>query len=293
MSLQEDFIKEIQFEKRYSIHTVVAYKKDLAQFIQYMNELIGDFDFNDVATKQVRTWVVSMMNQGITPRSINRKLAALKSFYKFLMKHGKAESSPASTVTIPKMGKKLPVFVQEDNLNNLLDMDMFGKDYEGTRDKVIISLLYGTGIRLSELKNLEMLNLDMNEHTIKVTGKGNKERIVPYPQSIEVPINEYLKFREEIGGKSGFLLLTSDGKQLYDKLIYRVVNKHLSKVTTVSKRSPHVLRHSFATHLLNRGADINAVKELLGHSNLSATQIYTHTTFEKLKEIYKQSHPRD
>jgi integrase/recombinase XerC len=293
MSLQEQFLKELQFDKRYSPHTIVAYKKDLAQFIQYMNESVGDFEFKEVNRKQIRSWVVYLMNSGVKPISINRKLATLKSFYKFLMKYELVEDSPAKLVTVPKIRKKLPVFVQEENLNNLLDFDMFEKDYEGTRDKTIISLLYGAGIRLSELKNLEISNLDMTEHTIKVVGKRNKERIIPYPSSIEIPIKEYLKFREEIGGKSVFLLLTSNGKQLYDKLIYRVVKKYLSKVTTVSKRSPHVLRHSYATHLLNRGADVNAVKELLGHSNLSATQIYTHTTFEKLKEIYKQSHPRD
>ncbi|MBP7507218.1 MAG: tyrosine-type recombinase/integrase [Prolixibacteraceae bacterium] len=293
MSLQEQFLKELQFDKRYSSHTIVAYKKDLAQFVQFMNESVGDFEFKDVNRKQIRSWVVYLMNSGVKPVSINRKLATLKSFYKFLMKYDLVEESPAKLVTVPKVRKKLPVFVQEENLNNLLDFDMFEKDYEGTRDKAIISLLYGAGIRLSELKNLEISNLNMTEHTIKVLGKRNKERIIPYPSSIELPIKEYLKFREEIGGKSVFLLLTSDGKQLYDKLIYRVVKKHLSKVTTVSKRSPHVIRHSYATHLLNRGADVNAVKELLGHSNLSATQIYTHTTFEKLKEIYKQSHPRD
>ncbi len=293
MSLQEEFLKELQFDKRYSPNTLVAYKKDLAQFVQYMNELVGDFEFKEVDRKQIRSWVVLLMKSGVMPTTVRRKLATLKSFYKFLMKYGHVVSSPAQLVAVPKIGKKLPIFVQEENMNNLLDFDMFEKDYEGTRDKAIISLLYGAGVRLSELKNLEIFNLDMTEHTIKVLGKRNKERIIPYPPSIEQPIKEYLKFREEIGGKSVFLLLTSDGKQLYDKLIYRVVKKYLSMVTTVSKRSPHVLRHSYASHLLNRGADINAVKELLGHSNLSATQIYTHTTFEKLKEIYKQSHPRD
>lgn len=293
MSLQEEFLKELQFDKRYSSHTIVAYKKDLAQFVQYMNESVGDFEFKEVDRKQVRSWVVLLMKSEVKPTTVRRKLATLKSFYKFLMKYGHVVASPAQHVTVPKVGKKLPIFVQEENMNNLLDFDMFEKDYEGTRDKAIISLLYGAGVRLSELKNLEIYNLNMTEHTIRVLGKRNKERIIPYPPSIEQPIKEYLKFREEIGGKSVFLLLTSDGKQLYDKLIYRVVKKYLSMVTTVSKRSPHVLRHSYASHLLNRGADINAVKELLGHSNLSATQIYTHTTFEKLKEIYKQSHPRD
>jgi integrase/recombinase XerC len=292
MSLQEDFIKHLKYEKRYSDHTVVAYKNDLAQFIQFMNGSSEDFEFGSITSKQIRSWVVSLMGQGVQPRSINRKISTLKSFYKYMMIQGVLSENPATLVTLPKVGKKLPTFVQEENLNQLLDFDFFGHDFVGTRDKTIISLLYGTGIRLAELKNLEVQNINMIEHTIKVLGKRNKERIIPYPISIEVPMKEYLCFREEIDGKSKFLLLTFDGKQVYDKLIYRVVNKYLSMVTTISKKSPHVLRHSFATHLLNNGADLNAVKELLGHSNLSATQIYTHTTFEKLKEIYKQSHPR-
>ncbi len=292
MSFQEDFIKHLKFEKRYSEHTVVAYKEDLVQFTQYMNELNGDFDFSLVTPKQIRGWVVSLMEQGIQPRSINRKISTLKSFYKYMMVQGVFTSNPATLVILPKVRKKLPTFVQEENLNQLLDLDFFSHDFVGARDKTIISLLYGTGVRLAELKNLEMQNINMVEHMIKVLGKRNKERIIPYPIDIENPMKEYLFFREEINAESKFLLLTSDGKQVYDKLIYRVVNKYLSMVTTVNKKSPHVLRHSFATHLLNNGADLNAVKELLGHSNLSATQIYTHTSFEKLNEIYKQSHPR-
>jgi integrase/recombinase XerC len=293
MSLQVEFIKYLQYEKRYSVHTLVAYKSDLDQFIRFMDKEIGDFEFNKVTTKQVRSWVVSLMNEGINPKSINRKLATVKSFYKYLMRQGLAESSPAHLVTAPKIAKKLPAFVQEENLNDLLDLGFFPDTFEGLRDKTIISLLYGTGIRLAELKGLSLSNINFTEHTIRVFGKRNKERIIPYPKSIEGPLKEYLQLREKINGKNGFLLLTSKGNQVYDKLIYRVVKKYLEMVTTVSKKSPHVLRHSFATHLLNHGADLNAVKELLGHSNLSATQIYTHTTFQKLKEIYKQAHPRD
>ncbi len=293
MSLQLEFIKYLQYEKRYSAHTLVAYKSDLDQFIRFMDKEIGDFEFNKVTTKQVRSWVVSLMNEGINPKSINRKLATVKSFYKYLMRQGYAESSPAHLVTAPKIAKKLPTFVQEENLNNLLDLGLFPDTFEGLRDKTIISLLYGTGIRLAELKGLTLANINFTEHTIRVLGKRNKERIIPYPRSIEQPLREYLQLREKFNGKNEFLLLTSKGNQVYDKLIYRVVKKHLEMVTTVSKKSPHVLRHSFATHLLNHGADLNAVKELLGHSNLSATQIYTHTTFQKLKEIYKQAHPRD
>jgi integrase/recombinase XerC len=291
MLLSENFIKYLQFEKRYSNHTLVAYKTDLGQFILFMNESVGDFDFREVTSKQIRLWVVSLMDNNVSSRSVIRKITTLKSFYKYLMRQGIAETNPAQLVT-PKVGKKLPTFVQEDNLNQLLDFGFFPTDFEGVRDKLIVATLYGTGIRLAELKNLTISNVNTSEHTIKVLGKRNKERLIPYPVGIDAVLEEYLKFRSEFSGNNRFLFLTSKGKQVYDKLIYRVVKKYLTIVTTVSKKSPHVLRHSYATHLLNNGADLNAVKELLGHSNLSATQVYTHTTFEKLKEIYKQAHPR-
>jgi len=292
MALQDDFIKYLQFEKRFSGHTIVAYKTDLGQFIHYMEESVGDFDFITVLPRDVRSWIISLMERGVSTRSINRKIATLKSFYKYLMRQELIEKSPAQLVTLPKVGKKLPTFVQKENLDQLLDHDMFSHDFEGARDKVIVSILYGTGVRLAELKNLKVANINFSEFTIKVLGKRNKERIIPYPKTINAVLNQYFEFRSELAGINQYLLLTSNGKQVYDKLIYRVVNKYLGMVTTITKKSPHVLRHSFATHLLNNGADLNAVKELLGHSNLSATQVYTHTTFEKLKEIYNQAHPR-
>ncbi|HPR32400.1 MAG TPA: tyrosine-type recombinase/integrase [Prolixibacteraceae bacterium] len=293
MTLQEEFIHYLQFEKRYSAHTIVAYKKDLDQFIQYMNERVGEFDVKKGTSKQIRSYVAALMKEGSQSRTASRKLATLKSFYRFLLRNEYIETNPAQLVNPPKMGKKLPTFVQEEKMNNLLDLGFFADDFEGARNLCIISLLYGTGIRLAELKNLKMAQVNFHEHVIRVLGKRNKERIVPYPRSIEPVLKDYLKKREEISGNNEFLFLTSGGKQIYDKMIYRVVHHYLAMVTTVAKKSPHVLRHSFATHLLNHGADLNAVKELLGHSNLSATQIYTHTTFEKLKEIYKQAHPRD
>jgi len=292
MALQDDFIKYLQFEKRYSGHTIVAYNTDLGQFVHFMKESVGDFDFKKVTPRNVRSWIIFMMEEGVSARSINRKIATLKSFYKYLMKQELMDVSPVQLVTTPKVGKKLPTFVQKENLDQLLDLDLFNHDYEGVRDKLIVSLLYGTGIRLAELKNLQTKDLDTIGSAIKVLGKRNKERIVPYPRSINGIIKDYFELRKEIVGNNQFLFLTSDGEQVYDKLIYRVVKKHLGMVTTMSKKSPHILRHSFATHLLNNGADLNAVKELLGHSNLSATQVYTHTTFEKLKEIYNQAHPR-
>jgi integrase/recombinase XerC len=288
----EEFLKYLQYEKRFSRHTLVAYKTDLDQFIHFMNQSVGDFDFLTVEPKQIREWVVTMMGKGLNAHSINRKLSSLKSLYKYLMREGLLENNPVNLVIKPKTKRKLPVFVQEEHLNQLLDWGFFSHDFDGRRDQLLIALMYGTGVRLSELKNLLLVHVDRKAYTIKVLGKRNKERIIPYPYSVERPLREYLKFREEISGNTGFLFLTSGGKQMYDKIIYRVVNKYLTYVTTLSKKSPHVLRHSYATHLLNNGAQLNAVKELLGHTNLSATQIYTHTTFEKLKEIYKQAHPR-
>lgn len=292
MLLPEKFFKYLQYEKRYSAHTLVAYKTDLGQFVQYMNEVVGDLSYEQVTRKHIRAWVVSLMDSGVNARSVNRKTTTLKTFFKFLMREGDIEQNPAQLITILKTPKKLPTFVQEKNLNVLLDTGMFPADFEGTRDKLIVSLLYGTGVRLAELKNLQFQHINTKEYTIKVLGKRNKERIVPYPKSINRTIEEYLQFRNEYTGQNQYLFITFKGEQVYDKLIYRVVNKYLAMVTTLSKKSPHILRHSFATHMLNNGADLNAVKELLGHANLSATQVYTHTTFEKLKQIYKQAHPR-
>jgi integrase/recombinase XerC len=292
MSLSDDFLKYLQYEKRYSKHTLVAYRTDLDQFIHFMNKMNGDFDVKGVTKKHIRSWIVELMESGVSARSVNRKITTLKSFYKYLLREGVLEVNPVQLVITPKVAKKLPFFVPEDDLNKLLDIGMFSSDFEGCRDKLMISLLYGTGIRLAELKNLILSNISMSEFTIKVLGKQNKERIVPYPKSLNSIFQDYFERRDQIDGKSQFLFLTSKGEQVYDKLIYRTVNRYLTMVTTISKRSPHVLRHSFATHLLDRGADLNAVKELLGHSNLSATQIYTHTSFDKLNQIYKQAHPR-
>jgi integrase/recombinase XerC len=236
---------------------------------------------------------VFLMDNGNTPKSVNRKISTLKSFFKFLLKEGLIQSNPLVNIPLPKIRKKLPYFMGEENLNHLLDDGLFDQSFEGIRDKLIISLLYGTGIRRTELSNLKLADINRADCLIKVLGKRNKERIIPYPRTLDKDIGDYLTARSEINClDSGFLFLTLKGEQVYDKLIYRVVNENLSKVTSLEKRSPHVLRHSYATHLLDRGADLNAVKELLGHSNLAATQIYTHTSFEKLQKIYKQTHPR-
>lgn len=293
MSYQESFINYLRYEKRYSSHTVTAYSKDLDQFVSYCTKVIGEFDVKRVDTKLVRSWVVVLMEQLLSPRSVNRKVTTIKAFFKYMMKEHFVENNPAVNLPLPKIRKKLPTFVDEKSLNHLLDDGFFSDDFKGIRDKLIISLLYGTGIRLAELMTLKDSDVNFNEFLIKVLGKRQKERIIPYPRSLNGLLLQYIDARNiEIGFKTERLLVTEKGKPVYEKLIYRVVKNNLEKVTSLEKKSPHVLRHSYATHLLNKGADLNAVKELLGHSNLAATQIYTHTTFEKLHDIYKQAHPR-
>lgn len=293
MDYQESFIAYLQYEKRDSSHTVTAYRKDLTQFAQFCAERAGAFDPGSVDRKLVRDWVVSLMEAGLTPRSVRRKISTLKSYYRFLMKMGHLESTPVTDIPLPKVRKKLPVFVEEPRLNHLLDDGFFGSDFPGIRDKLVITLLYGTGIRLSELLSLPVARVDLDQCQIKVEGKRNKERIIPFPMSMKGQIREYLECREALTGSGeGMLVVTDKGVPAYGKLIYRIVRNYLTRVTLAEKRSPHVLRHTYATHLLNKGADLNAVKELLGHANLAATEVYTHTTFEKLHGVYRQAHPR-
>lgn len=294
MSYQESFINYLKYEKRYSSHTVVAYQNDLDQFVDYCTIVVGEFHVKEASSDLVRGWLLHLMEQGLTPRSIHRKATTIKSFYNYLMRQELVESNPALNLTLPKVRKKLPTFVDESSLNHLLDdSDNFENGFTGTRDKLIIALFYGTGIRLSEMMNLTELDIDTTARLIRVLGKRKKERLIPYPSEINKLLENYVIERNrEIGKASEFLIVTEKGKQVYEKLIYRVVKNNLSKVTSLEKKSPHVLRHTFATHLLNKGADLNAVKELLGHSNLAATQVYTHTTFEKLRDSYKQAHPR-
>jgi integrase/recombinase XerC len=293
MSHQESFINYLKYEKRYSHLTAIAYKKDLDQFEEFFVKTVGDFNVEGINDKTVRMWVVELMDKGISARTVNKKISALRSFYKYLLRLGIVKENNLVTVTVPKVRKKLPQFVEERSLNHLLDDGFFGNDFEALRDKLILSLLYGTGIRLSELMHLKDADIFTTEFLIKVLGKRNKERIIPYPRSLNLLIEQYKAERTQLfGSPVECLLLTSKGKPIYEKLIYRVVCKNLAMVTTIEQKSPHVLRHTFATHLLNRGADLNAVKELLGHANLSATQIYTHTSLEKIQKVYRQAHPR-
>jgi integrase/recombinase XerC len=289
----ELFLNYLKYEKRYSVHTITAYENDLDQFVLFGKKLVEDFCVEEVDYHLIRQWIISLMDGGTSARSVNRKISTLKSFFKFLMREEKIGKNPTDQIILPKMGKKLPVFVEEKEINRLLDGKFFTDDFEGRRDKAVVSLFYGTGIRLSELVGIRFADLDLPEKMVKVTGKRNKERLVPFPVEISAVLNDYIQLRNELFPDSGnFVFLTENGEPAYNKLIYRIVKKQLSLVTTIDKKSPHILRHSYATHLLNHGADLNAIKELLGHANLAATQVYTHTSFEELKKVYKQAHPR-
>jgi integrase/recombinase XerC len=289
----ERFIRYLQFEKRFSPNTVIAYKKDLYQFSEFINSI--EPDLLSISHQQVRTWIVSLMDNGIEPKSINRKISSLRSFYKFLQREGLINSSPMLHVKAPKIPKRLPVVITEQKMDSLLDADnVFSDDFEGYRNRLILELLYGTGMRLSELVSLSNEDVNIYENQIKVLGKRNKERIIPISKVLASLIADYqvLKNNQGFSNKSSSLIVTNDGKAVYSKFIYRVVHSILSFISTQDKKSPHILRHSFATTLLNRGADLNAIKELLGHSSLAATQVYTHNSVEKLKSIYKQAHPK-
>lgn len=286
------FCDFITHQKRYSHHTVNAYKKDLEQFQLYIDTEYETTLFNEVKSSFIRSWIVSLIESENSARTINRKISSLKSFYKYLLKNKLVETNPLLKIVTPKTSKRLPVFVGEQEINELLENIKFENNFEGVRDKLILELFYATGSRLSELIELKISSVDFSNNAIKVLGKRNKERIIPIGKNITNLIKNYLIEREKLVSEETFLFLTKIGKKLYPKLVYGIVNSYLSKVTTINKKSPHVLRHTFATHMLNNGADLNSIKELLGHANLSATQVYTHNTIEKLKNIHKQAHPK-
>jgi integrase/recombinase XerC len=287
---KDHFYQYLQFEKRVSKHTLLAYDTDLSQFIEYITSTYEIKNISEINHTLIRSWIVSLMEQQMNPRSVNRKITTLKTFYKFLLRQQIVTENPMLKILSPKTAKRLPVFVEKESMNNLLDNVEFGDDEEGCRNKLIILLFYATGMRLSELIHLKQKDVDLHANQLKVLGKRNKERIIPFHTELKNALEEYL-LKKEVAHNE-YLLTTKGGKKIYEKFVYRLVNKYLSEVTTIEKKSPHVLRHTFATHLLNNGADLNAIKELLGHANLSATQIYTHNTVEKLKNIHKQAHPK-
>jgi integrase/recombinase XerC len=286
------FLAYLTHERRYSPHTLTAYQTDLEQFTLYLYNTYGLDDLLLVGHPMIRSWFSTLMEQGISPRSVNRKRSSLRAFYRFCRRQGAVAENPMTRVRPPKEGKRLPVFVEEENMGMLLDRFDFGSGYEAARDKLMLELFYATGMRRSELVSLRECDLDFHRGVIKVTGKRNKERLIPFSNKYTLMLQEYLVVKRNHFGETERLFLTAAGKPVYPGLVYRTVRKHLQLVTTLGKKSPHVLRHTFATHMLNNGADLNAVKELLGHANLSATQVYTHNTIDKLKNIYKQAHPK-
>ncbi|MDB4923962.1 tyrosine-type recombinase/integrase [Mucilaginibacter sp.] len=278
----ERFIQYIKFEKRYSPHTVSAYRSDLDQFIGFLNHPEETVTHpKDITHYQIRNWMVELMNQQLTARSINRKIATLRKYFKFLVQEGVLTVNPASKINTPKIPKHLPVVVEDARLTQMLDSDnVFSDDFAGVRDKLIIEMLFGTGMRLAELIGIKESDINTYEGTVKVLGKRNKERIIPLNRELCLLLLKYseLKKSENFNNNSLALIVTDKGANAYPKLIYLIVHKYLSNISTQNKKSPHVLRHTFATSLLNAGADLNAIKELLGHANLSATQIYTHNS---------------
>lgn len=284
----EDFINYIKSEKRFSKHTITSYETDLNQFFNYIEAECQITNPKDVSFKLIRNWISSLLENNLKSTSVNRKISSLKSYYKFLLVSNYVETNPTLKLISPKSSKRLPVFVEKDNMDSLFDKDFFEVSYEGKRDKLIIELFYFTGMRLSELINIKTSDIDKVNSQIKVIGKRNKERLIPITFNTLKDLNEFVNFYEI----ENFLFAEGNGKKLYSKKVYRIVNKYLAKISSIKKKSPHVLRHSFATHMLNNGADINAIKEILGHSNLSATQIYTHNSIKKLKNVHKQAHPK-
>lgn len=287
--LQNKFITYLSSEKRFSEHTIKSYSTDINQFTLFLSsEFQIEDKINEISFQIIRTWIASLLEKGISPRSVNRKISTLKTYFKFLLRETKLIENPMIKVVAPKSKKRLPVFIEQDQIESLLSEVQFEKGFIGQRNKLIIELFYVTGIRLSELINIKISDVDFNNQSIKVLGKRNKERIIPLSSNVVNDLNLFIKSNKQ----SKYLFTNLEGDKLYNKLVYRVVNKYIGKISSINKKSPHILRHTFATHMLNNGADINAIKELLGHTNLSATQVYTHNTIEKLKTVYKQAHPR-
>jgi integrase/recombinase XerC len=293
----EGFIDYVRFEKRYSENTCISYQHDLTEFTQF---LVTDFEIKDpveVKSVQVRTWVFELGKKNLAATTIHRKISSVKSYYKYLLKNNIVTKSPLFGVSLPKKAKMLPVFIDESKLKpgarpSKKALDENKSPFTLSLEKLVMELLYQTGMRRSELVNLSQKNIDLHAMQLKVLGKRNKERIIPFGDNLKSLLSDYISQKEENNLPADFLLCTENGKQVYDKWVYLLVKEELKDITTLSKKSPHVLRHSFATHLLNDGAEINAVKELLGHTGLAATQVYTHNTIEKLKKTYKKAHPR-
>jgi integrase/recombinase XerC len=290
----QSFLDYLKFQKRYSQHTIVSYQNDLIAFFDFLAINYGEVELSAINASFVRSWLADIKGNGIESKSINRKISALKSFFKYQMKQSVLAASPMAAIISPKIKKRLPQFVAEKDTSTLFTHVEFPATWDGATHKLLLQLLYNTGMRQAELITLKELQIDEGRGSIKVLGKGNKERILPISKELMNSIQEYIAAKRKNLEKydATYLLVRENGEQLYPKYVYNAVKAYLSKVTTIDKKSPHVLRHTFATHLMNNGAELNAVKELLGHSSLAATQIYTHNTIEKLKDVYRKAHPK-
>jgi len=290
----QPFIDHLKFEKRYSAHTIRSYKDDLEAFAVFVRDEFAGLALKAISPAVVRSWLAALKDEGLSSRSINRKISTLRSFYKYQISNGGVEQSPMGAILSPKMSKRLPVYIERKDMAILFDEVLFPDDWEGWTDRLLLVILYYTGMRLSELIGLKESQVDGGNRSIKVLGKGNKERVIPVNEVLIEAIREYSdKKRVELAAPDTEVLLVGrKGKKLYPKYVYRAVRAYLAEVTTIEQKSPHVLRHTFATHLMNAGAELNSVKELLGHASLAATQVYTHNTIEKLKDVYNKAHPK-
>lgn len=292
----QDFIDYLKYEKRVSPHTVTAYEGDLSQFFGFLEEKLEIHQLQDVHSGDIRAWVITLLeDESLSPRSVGRKISAVKAFYRYKLKIKELTVNPTLTIHTPKIAKKLPQYVEQRDMEHLFDDIPFEETFEGLRDRTILELFYATGMRESELLNIKIQDIHFQDNTVKVLGKRNKERIIPFGNRLSELLTLYLENLQKIfsdGTENNYIFVTVKGKPLYPKAVYRIVRKYLDMVTTIDKRSPHVIRHTFATHLLNNGADLNAIKTILGHSSLAATQVYTHNSIEQLKSIYNQAHPR-
>lgn len=291
----DSFINYLEYEKRSSAHTILAYRKDLEQVAEFVDTSFSIKDLSDCSHSELRAWIIDLVEQGLSASSVNRKLATLRSYYKFLLRSGIVTKDPTYKLKSLKTPKKLPEFVQEDTLESVLKEEVYATTFEGQRDRMVMEFLYLTGVRLSELLGLKWKDINLQEEQVKVLGKRKKERIIPLTKSLKKNIILYSKVFDETFSKpegNAYFIVSNKGEPSYPMMIYRIVKKYLDLFAQNTRRSPHLLRHTFATHLLNKGADLNAVKELLGHANLAATQVYTHNSMEKLKAVFEQAHPK-
>ncbi len=293
MLLTDSFLDYLLYERNYSKGTVRYYQADILELQKFGEELLGDLTPSDVDAGLIREWITSLMDRGCTPNTVNRKLSSVRSYYKYLLRKGMVAADPLQKITGPKKKKPLPVFLREGDVNRLLDDVDFGEGFEGCRDRLIIEMFYATGMRLSELIGLDDKDIDFSASLIKVTGKRNKQRLLPFDEELGRSMQEYVNVRNQaLPVRSDAFFIRKTGERLNRSIVAYIVKRNLSKVVTVKKRSPHVLRHTFATAMLNNGADLGSIKELLGHESLATTEVYTHTTFEELKKVYNQAHPR-